>query len=105
MTAQAVDTTTDQRKLDESAALRLAPSGKPLALRWHGSIWQAVGNPVACPSSLRRGDGRSGTAHGGSPAWLFRAQTGPASPILEFGVAFDPRRDEWRLLSVGAVED
>jgi hypothetical protein len=32
--------------------------------------------------------------------WRFRAQTGPASPILVFDICSDPRWDGWRLVRV-----
>jgi hypothetical protein len=37
--------------LDEPAAVRFLPSGTPLALRWRGSIWQVIGEPLAWSSS------------------------------------------------------
>lgn len=75
MTAQPVDTT--QRVptfeaawhvLDEPATIRFLPSGMPLALRWRGSIWQVIGEPVAwCVSStLGRPFRRYESGHVGS---------------------------------------
>jgi hypothetical protein len=94
MAAQAVGAGDDAlRALDEPAAVRFTPAARSLALRWHGSIWQVVGDPVPEPAVRAR--------NAAPPAWLFTAQTGPASPVLEFRIRFDARRDEWRLLSVG----
>lgn len=97
MAAQAVGAGDDAlRALDEPAAVRFTPAAKPLALRWRGTIWQVVGEPVPEPLARAR------TAP--PPAWLFTAQTGPASPVLEFRIRFDARRDEWRLLGVGGAD-
>ncbi|OUM41800.1 hypothetical protein [Arthrobacter sedimenti] len=99
MAAQAVGAGDDAlRALDEPATVRFTPAAKPLALRWHGSIWQVVGDPVPEPAGVAHA--RTGAT---PPAWLFTAQTGPASPVLEFRIGFDARRDEWRLLSVGGT--
>lgn len=110
MTAQAIDTARaiddDQaghRVLDEPAVIRFAPTGKPLALRWHGCIWQAVGEPqrhLSAGHAATSAGTTTGATTGMTSAWQFSAQTGPASPVLEFAVGFDVRRDEWRLLSV-----
>ncbi|WP_104116204.1 hypothetical protein [Arthrobacter sp. B1805] len=105
MTVQATDADhAGRRLLDEPATIRFTPSGRPLALRWHGSIWQAFGESVPSPG----GPGawtEAAHAPGTTPsAWLFTAQTGPVSPVLEFRIAFDTRREEWRLLSVRPVE-
>lgn len=97
MAAQVVGAGDDAlRALDEPAAVRFTPAARPLALRWHGTIWQVVGEPVPEPLARAR------TA--ATPAWLFTAQTGPASPVLEFRIRFDARRDEWRLLGVGGAD-
>lgn len=99
----------ERRSLDEPAAVRFTPSGSPLALRWHGSIWQVVGTPVpGTPSSVLPEHPRPTRAHsvtGGTSAWRFPAQTGPASPILEFGIVLDVGREEWRLVSVRGTTD
>jgi hypothetical protein len=36
--------------------------------------------------------------------WRFRAQTGPASPILEFDMTADARREDWRLRRVTTID-
>lgn len=107
MTAQAIhaapaieDDQAGHRVLDEPAIIRFAPSGRPLALRWHGSIWQVVGEPLPRLSAGHAAASAGVTTGATSSAWQFSAQTGPASPVLEFAVGFDVRRDEWRLLSV-----
>ncbi|TKV29255.1 hypothetical protein FDK12_06360 [Arthrobacter sp. NamB2] len=106
MTVQTIDANhAGRRRLDEPATIRFTPSGRPIALRWHGSIWQAFGESVPSPGAgsgawtdAGRGPGTTASA------WLFTAQTGPVSPVLEFRIAFDTRREEWRLLSVRPVE-
>lgn len=106
MTVQATQAGSgEERALDEPAAVRFTPTGAPLALRWRGTIWQAVGNPVRWSTATGRSTDRAGARARGtaSCAWRFTAQTGPASPVLEFGIAFDERRDEWRLLSVAGT--
>ena len=106
MTAQAIHAGSgEERALDEPAAVRFTPTGAPLALRWRGTIWQAVGDPQRwSPATGRLPDAAGAQARGTtSCAWRFAAQTGPASPVLEFGIAFDARRDEWRLISVGGT--
>ena len=37
--------------------------------------------------------------------WRFRAQTGPASPVLEFDMSADQRWPDWRLRRVATVND
>ena len=106
MTAHAVGTGDGElRALDGPAAVRFTTTGRPLALRWHGTIWQVVGELAPRPGTSGIGAGAASvrTCATTSSAWLFAAQTGPASPVLEFGIGFDPRRDEWRLLSVGGT--
>ncbi|MEG9249979.1 hypothetical protein V6S67_17960 [Arthrobacter sp. Soc17.1.1.1] len=119
--------------LDEPAAVRFLPSGTPLALRWRGSIWQVIGEPLAWSSSdiwrepvttppatdnthSSRGsvgsmDGHntlSGLGGLGSVVttrfWRFRAQTGPASPVLEFDMNADARWEDWRLRRVTTID-
>ncbi len=109
--------------LDEPAAVRFLPSGTPLALRWRGSIWQVIGAPTQwsiSDSRQERGTTALGNPHGshlgrhdgqgsrGSTGmtrfWRFQAQTGPASPVLEFDMSADPRRPDWRLRRVTTVD-
>ncbi len=95
--------------LDEVALVRFLPSGTPLALRWRGSIWQVIGAPVAWSSSSSWWE-PGATARGGRGSvittrfWRFQAQTGPASPVLEFDMSADPRWDDWRLRRVAGVD-
>lgn len=104
MTAQVIDTDHGEpRRLDERAAIRFTPAGRPLALRWHGTIWQVVGDSFPQAAAGRAQAMRVGVTPGTTSAWLFTAQTGPASPVLEFGIGFDDRREEWRLLSVAGA--
>ncbi|BBE24093.1 hypothetical protein MN0502_29760 [Arthrobacter sp. MN05-02] len=107
MTAQTVGTSDGTpRPLDEPASVRFTPAGTPLALRWRGSIWQVVGEPVPWRASADRSVAASPApgADGATPrSWRFRAQTGPASPVLDFAIGLDDRRGEWRLLRVGSV--
>jgi hypothetical protein len=94
MTAQVFGVHHGHRQLDEPAAVRFTPQGRPLALRWHGRIWQVVGRPATAAAAAPSATG-----------WRFSAQTGPASPVLEFGITFDAARDGWRLVSVGGGSD
>ncbi len=107
MTAHAADpsepsTTTDRQLLDEPAVMRFLPSGMPLALRWRGNIWQVIGEPLQWSSSSSWWEPGS-TPLGGqgglitTRSWRFHAQTGPASPVLEFDISTDPRWQGWRL--------
>ncbi|MHA7209927.1 hypothetical protein [Arthrobacter sp. MDT1-65] len=131
MTAQPVDTTPPTgptqnapqegkgncawHVLDEPAAVRFLPSGTPLALRWRGSIWQVIGEPLAWSSTDRRqlpdttspGEDSRRSSLGSvvtTRFWRFRAQTGPASPVLEFDMNADARWDDWRLRRVTTVD-
>ncbi|MBG6184897.1 hypothetical protein IWX65_002875 [Arthrobacter sp. CAN_A214] len=94
--------------LDEPAVIRFLPSGTPLALRWRGSIWQIIGNPVSWSSSSSWWEPDT-TALGGRESlirtrfWRFQAQTGPASPVLEFDISANPRWQDWRLRRVAGV--
>jgi hypothetical protein len=113
--------------LDEPAAVRFLPSGTPLALRWRGSIWQVIGTPLAwsstdswrsavttppCTDSRQGGMARHGGVGGpGIPGsavttrfWRFRAQTGPASPVLGFDMTADARWEDWRLRRVTTID-
>jgi hypothetical protein len=125
MTAQPVDrpqqTNTTEgpawHVLDEPAFVRFLPSGTPLALRWRGSIWQVIGEPVAWSSSnswweptttppaspLESPLGGQGSVDT-TRFWRFQAQTGPASPVLEFDMSTDPRWEDWRLRRVAGAE-
>ncbi|WDF35062.1 hypothetical protein PTW37_16285 (plasmid) [Arthrobacter agilis] len=123
MTAQPVDrahtTTTEQEAqdsaasawhvLDEVADVRFLPSGLPLALRWRGCLWQVIGAPVSWSSSSSWWE-PSTTPLGGTGSmlttrfWRFQAQTGPASPVLEFDMSADPRWQDWRLRRVAGVD-
>jgi hypothetical protein len=123
MTAQPVDstrtTTTAQEArdssasawhvLDEVADVRFLPSGLPLALRWRGSLWQVIGEPVSWSSSSSWWE-PSTTPLGGFGSilttrfWRFQTQTGPASPVLEFDMSADPRWQDWRLRRVAGVD-
>ncbi|MHA7241397.1 hypothetical protein [Arthrobacter sp. TMS1-12-1] len=116
--------------LDEPAAVRFLPSGTPLALRWRGSIWQVIGEPLAWSSSdtwrepvttppvtdtihssRSSHDSLGGRESRGSLGsvvrtrfWRFRAQTGPASPVLEFDMNADARWEDWRLRRVTTID-
>ncbi|MBG6226516.1 hypothetical protein IWX63_003115 [Arthrobacter sp. CAN_A2] len=97
--------------LDETAAVRFLPSGLPLALRWRGGLWQVIGTPASWPSPsnqpglasapppLPESGGSAGTRF-----WRFQAQTGPASPVLEFEMSADPHSTNWRLRRVTTVD-
>ena len=122
MTAQPVDkqriTTTEQEArdsaasawhvLDEVANVRLLPSGLPLVLRWRDRLWQVIGERVSWSSSSSWWE-PSTTPLGGRGSmlttrfWRFQAQTGPASPVLEFDMSADPRWQDWRLRRVAGV--
>ena len=116
MTAHPVDTPrssphgphTGGLVLDEPAAIRFLPSGTPLALRWRGSIWQIIGNPTSWSRSSSWWEPDT-TPLGGRGSilttrfWRFQAQTGPASPVLEFDISADPRWVDWRLRRVAGV--
>ena len=98
--------------LDEVADVRFLPSGLPLALRWRGGLWQVIGEPVAWSSSSSWWE--PGPTPLSSPGgqgsvvttrfWRFRAQTGPASPVLEFDMNADARWEDWRLRRVTTIE-
>ncbi len=119
MTAHPVDTTQDAptseaawQVLDEPATIRFLPSGTPLALLWRGNIWQVIGEPVAWSSSSswwEPGPLPPDNASGGQGSilttrfWRFQAQTGPASPVLEFDISADPRWEDWRLRRVAGT--
>ena len=123
MTAQPVDrprtTTTEQEAqdptalawhvLNEVADVRFLPSGLPLALRWRGCLWQVIGEPVPWSSSSSWWEPAT-TPLGGQGSmlttkfWRFQAQTGPASPVLEFDMSADPRWQDWRLRRVAGVD-
>ncbi|WP_104167524.1 hypothetical protein [Arthrobacter sp. SX1312] len=97
--------------LDETAAVRFLPSGLPLALRWRGGLWQVIGSPVSgfspdnrpgpasTPTPLYEARGTAGTRF-----WRFQAQTGPASPVLEFEMSADTRSTDWQLRRVIGVD-
>ncbi|WP_247827604.1 hypothetical protein [Arthrobacter antioxidans] len=97
--------------LDEAAAVRFLPSGLPLALRWRGGLWQVIGTPtswstpnnrpgfVSAPTPLPMPGSSAGTRF-----WRFQAQTGPASPVLEFEMSADPRSTDWQLRRVTTVD-
>jgi hypothetical protein len=94
--------------MDEPAAVRFTISGTPLALRWRGRIWQVMGEPVQWSSSSSWWE-PDATALGGrgsvvtTRSWRFQAQTGLASPVLEFDISADPRWQGWRLCRVAGV--
>ncbi|PVE14583.1 hypothetical protein DDA93_15860 [Arthrobacter sp. Bz4] len=107
MTAQSTET--KPRTVNEPVDMRFHSSGAPLAMRWRGRIWQTVGEPVSWSSS------RSWWEPGNTPvngqgslitkrAWRFQAQTGPASPTLEFDISLDPHTDGWQLRRIAGVE-
>lgn len=83
-----------RRFLDESAQIRFTPDGVPLVLRWHGGLWQIVGNSVSWVNAKSWWE-PGPTALGGQGVllrirhWRFHAQTGPASPILRFHMSTD----------------
>jgi hypothetical protein len=91
--------------LDEPAAIRFTGTGRPLALRWRGNIWQVIGEPLEWSSSSSWWEPDT-TSLGGSGSvlttrfWRFQAQTGPASPVLEFDISAGPRWQGWRLQRV-----
>jgi hypothetical protein len=95
--------------LDEVADVRFLPSGLPLALRWRGCLWQVIGEPVSWSSSSSWWEPAT-TSLGGRGSmlttrfWRFQAQTGPASPVLEFDMSADPRWQDWRLRRVVGVD-
>ncbi len=108
--------------LDEPATVRFLPSGTPLALRWRGSIWQVIGTPTqwsssstwwnpdttAPNSSLNTAVDSRRTGLGSivtTRFWRFQAQTGPASPVLEFDMSADHRWPDWRLRRVTTAQD
>jgi hypothetical protein len=111
MAAQAAEEppfTTERRMLDEPAVIRFTGSGTPLALRWRGSIWQVIGKPLEWSSagSWWEPDTTPRGGHGSvitTRSWRFRAQTGPASPVLEFNISADPRWQGWRLHRVAGA--
>ena len=97
------------RVLDEPASIRFLPSGLPLALRWRGGLWQVIGDPMTWSSSNSWWEpGITPLSGQGSIVttrfWRFQAQTGPASPVLEFDVSADPRWEDWRLRRVSGVD-
>ncbi|MHA7284196.1 hypothetical protein [Arthrobacter sp. TMS2-4] len=101
---------TASQVLDETAAVRFLPSGLPLALRWRGGLWQVIGapaswsspnnrpGPTSTPPPLPESGGNAGTRF-----WRFQAQTGPASPVLEFEMSADTQSTNWRLRGVITV--
>ncbi len=101
--------------LDETADVRFLPSGLPLALRWRGCLWQVIGELVSWSSSSSWWE--PATTPPGAPGeldgqgrmlitrpWRFQAQTGLASPVLEFDMSADPRWQNWRLRCVAGVD-
>ena len=107
MTAQSTETRL--RTVNEPVDVRFNGSGTPLAMRWRGRIWQAVGEPVSWSSSRSwwepgntpvNGQGSLITRH----AWRFQAQTGPVSPTLEFDISSDPHTDGWQLRRIAGAE-
>ena len=123
MTAQPDDTTRTRQAtreseepawhvLDETSDVRFLPSGLPLVLRWRGGLWQVIGEPVSWSSSSSWWE--PATTPLGGPGgkgsmlttrfWRFQAQTGPASPVLEFDLSADPRGKDWRLRRVAGVD-
>ena len=83
-----------------------------MALRWRGSIWQVIGEPVAWSSSsswwepstpaLDNSLGWQGSMLT-TRFWRFQVQTGPASPVLEFDMSKDTRWEDWRLRRVAGT--
>jgi hypothetical protein len=94
--------------LDEPASVRFTERGVPLALRWRGRIWQVIGEPLSWSGSSSWWEPDT-TAMGGrgsiitTRSWRFRAQTGPASPVLVFDISADPRWQGWRLRRVASA--
>jgi hypothetical protein len=123
MTAQPADTTrtapkhqaaeppkvSTWRVLDETADVRFLTSGLPLTLRYRGGLWQVIGDPLSWSSSSSWWESGTPSPRGqGSVVttrfWRFQAQTGPASPVLEFEMTADPRWEDWRLRRVAHVD-
>ncbi|WP_309070252.1 DUF6504 family protein [Arthrobacter sp.] len=106
MTAQHIEEVQPgSRSLNEEADVRFTSRGAPLALRWRASIWQVLGEPMHWTSSRSWWEpGQAGKMGQGSVMtlqyWRFRAQTGPASPILVFDICSDPRWEGWRLVRI-----
>lgn len=93
MTSQSTEA--KPRTVNESVDVRFSISGAPLAMRWQGRIWQAVGKPVSWSSVRSRWEPGNTPVSGqgslfGTPSWRFQAQTGPDSPTLEFDISSDP---------------
>ena len=97
------------RVLDEPASIQFLPSGTPLALRWRGSLWQVIGEPLSWSSSRSWWE-PGPTPRGGQGSiittrfWRFHAQTSQVSPVLHFDISADPRWDHWRLRRISGVE-
>ena len=100
--------------LDEIADVRFLPSGTPLALRWRGSVWQVIGEPLMWSSSgswsntdaaatATPPDGRGSTAT--TRFWRYRVQTSPSSPVLEFDMSTSQGQGNWRLRRVAGTTD
>jgi hypothetical protein len=98
------------RVLNEPASVRFHPWGSPLELSWRGNPWQVIRQPMwwSGPGSWWEPDPTSLGGHSNlitTHFWRFHAQTGPVSPVLEFEISNDPRRDTWRLHQVRGVEE
>ncbi|NOJ60632.1 DUF6504 family protein [Arthrobacter sp. 260] len=107
MTAQSTEA--GIRTVNDEVDVRFSSSGAPLAMRWRGRIWQAVGEPVSWSSSSSWWEpGNTPANRQGSlittRAWRFQAQTGPVSPTLEFDISSDPQTDGWRLRRIAGAE-
>lgn len=106
MTAQHVEhIEPGSRSLNEEADVRFTAAGKPLALRWRGSIWQVHGDPLHWTSSQSWWEPNPAGSRGQGSVmtleyWRFEGQTGPASPLLVFDICSDPRWSGWRLVRV-----
>lgn len=99
------------RLFDEAVALTLEDidgAARPVDLHWRGTLWRVIGESRhwstwrALPVPPRGGDLQR--AHGyRTDFWRFRAQAGPASPVLHFEV----RRTgcDCRLVRLGATFD
>ncbi|MHA7192009.1 hypothetical protein ACX80N_17130 [Arthrobacter sp. MDT2-16] len=78
------------------------PLTAPLDTAVDAAVGAVVGAVVGAAGDVRlRGQGSVVTTR----FWRFRAQTGPASPVLEFDMSADQRWPNWRLRRVATVND
>ena len=78
------------------------PPTTPLDTALDAVFGTASGAVVGAAGDVRlRGQGSVVTTR----FWRFQAQTGPASPVLEFDMTADARWEDWRLRRVATVND